>query len=375
MLTKSGYVLCFSRVGVLAISATPLPRVRNGAPSRISRRFIARTYQSVFPSLRFTGNSAQTPDRQKHALWASARCHRVCKQAGVWASARTHGSESIPTTSLASAILSRSPDHGVRTSPPSECPICGVHATTRCPECHVTFCSRHLYFCSDCGLGLCGICLDLHSSEAHWCDSDTSREAACVASSCAPQPCPFSGNAQHLPQPEPDLGPDPEPEPDSHRGTAADISEDYGVRFAKTSVPCATSRCSTQHPTSGANQTRRDGKRQSNKYQVFTIACAGTGCKTRSASPKNWFAISIQGGRFACRHLSAACPLTTKEMPVCGHRCAQLVFEQFLATAPSTLSSSPAVTEARAGTSFPQTQPEFQAPLGGLRRHAQEVHS
>jgi hypothetical protein len=56
------------------------------------------------------------------------------------------------------------------------CLVCGIQATASCPTCDQSFCSAHLYLCSDCDNQYCGNCLDDHRTHGHWTDSDTSAE-------------------------------------------------------------------------------------------------------------------------------------------------------------------------------------------------------
>lgn len=55
------------------------------------------------------------------------------------------------------------------------CSTCGFPANTSCPCCEDKFCHSHIYQCRECQISLCGDCLDLHSLEGHWSDSDTAR--------------------------------------------------------------------------------------------------------------------------------------------------------------------------------------------------------
>lgn len=58
----------------------------------------------------------------------------------------------------------------------SACPVCGVLARKICHECGEKFCHAHVYACAECSTPLCGACMDEHSAEGHWSDSDTARE-------------------------------------------------------------------------------------------------------------------------------------------------------------------------------------------------------
>jgi hypothetical protein len=58
------------------------------------------------------------------------------------------------------------------------CPVCEELAHSDCHLCGSKFCHQHVYVCLDCDIALCGGCTDLHITEGHWSDSDTSREMA-----------------------------------------------------------------------------------------------------------------------------------------------------------------------------------------------------
>lgn len=58
------------------------------------------------------------------------------------------------------------------------CSTCGLPATASCPHCEDKFCHSHIYQCRECQISFCGNCLDLHSLEGHWSDSDTARAMA-----------------------------------------------------------------------------------------------------------------------------------------------------------------------------------------------------
>jgi len=96
-----------------------------------------------------------------------------------------------PARSLDIALVSFSPVDLSR-DPPAHadsrsCSICAIPATLLCPCCEVQLCRSHVYQCADCQATFCGRCLDLHSLEGHWSDSDTTsamlesagREAPC----------------------------------------------------------------------------------------------------------------------------------------------------------------------------------------------------
>lgn len=55
------------------------------------------------------------------------------------------------------------------------CSTCGLPASTSCPHCEDKFCHSHIYPCRECQILFCGDCLDLHSLDGHWSDSDTAR--------------------------------------------------------------------------------------------------------------------------------------------------------------------------------------------------------
>lgn len=55
------------------------------------------------------------------------------------------------------------------------CATCGLPASASCPCCEDKFCHSHIYQCGECQISFCGDCLDLHSIEGHWSDSDTAR--------------------------------------------------------------------------------------------------------------------------------------------------------------------------------------------------------
>ncbi len=58
----------------------------------------------------------------------------------------------------------------------SVCPVCGSLARKVCHGCGEKFCHAHVYVCVECSTPLCGACMDDHSAEGHWSDSDTARE-------------------------------------------------------------------------------------------------------------------------------------------------------------------------------------------------------
>lgn len=59
--------------------------------------------------------------------------------------------------------------------PQPSCSTCGLPANASCPCCEDKFCHTHIYQCRECQISFCGDCLDLHSLEGHWSDSDTAR--------------------------------------------------------------------------------------------------------------------------------------------------------------------------------------------------------
>ena len=80
----------------------------------------------------------------------------------------------------------------------------------------------------------------------------------------------------------------------------------------------------------------------SNPHEVKTVKCAHCG-KVRQET-NHWFISAVEGGRFRCRPLaplvlvgaSGKIPgeghsLKQSEQPVCGHQCAQKLFERYLA--------------------------------------------
>jgi hypothetical protein len=64
----------------------------------------------------------------------------------------------------------------------SACPVCGLLARKVCHGCGEKFCHAHVYDCLECDTPLCGACMDDHSAEGHWSDSDTAREMSSARS-------------------------------------------------------------------------------------------------------------------------------------------------------------------------------------------------
>lgn len=58
------------------------------------------------------------------------------------------------------------------------CFICGLPGHASCLCCEDKFCHSHIYQCHECQISFCGACLDLHSLEGHWSDSDTASAMA-----------------------------------------------------------------------------------------------------------------------------------------------------------------------------------------------------
>ncbi|HZS28805.1 MAG TPA: hypothetical protein VFB76_16380 [Candidatus Angelobacter sp.] len=78
-------------------------------------------------------------------------------------------------SSAASHVEQPSPDFFSTHDAQPSCPTCGLPANASCPSCEDKFCRSHIYQCRECQISFCGDCLDLHSLDGHWSDSDTAR--------------------------------------------------------------------------------------------------------------------------------------------------------------------------------------------------------
>ncbi len=108
-------------------------------------------------------NSANVPDRLLQDL-ESTHSEPEDAPAPGWAEPSPHAGNVIPElTSLVERVG-------------SVCPVCGLLARKVCHGCGEKFCHAHVYVCVDCSTPLCGACMDDHSAEGHWSDSDTVRE-------------------------------------------------------------------------------------------------------------------------------------------------------------------------------------------------------